>query len=421
MFSVSVEIAPTSSDDGSAVGVVKRVEYTVAADRTARSANASASSAAPRSTVRRQLADFHALHGKLSKRFGSLAGTLPQPPKQSWRRSVATMQSKQTVRALQQYLGLLTSRPSIAMDAEMQRFLGFAVAAPVVDLPRVRPEFAETFIGGGGGLDARAAAAKEDDAAAAADGERTTTTPFVLLERLLQTILNNGAFITEDVFIPSAVWAQDGVRLASVGVKLAIYSELARYLHPLVAVAASAAVAAAAAAAAAVAAAAAAGEESAAGAQKVQRDHPPSATPPELFDILEALPHMRDTLHKSFGQVPPSPVAAEPVAVASFWTRVQSGAAAVRKEALKGAARVAAIPAVTPASQLKDYALALATLATHARALRRLIATSKLSASQLSEINAFFDECVNDLVILDVAELLEAYLVRGSTKLVSIN
>ena len=356
MFSVSVEIAPTSSDDGSAVGVVKRVEYTVAADRTARSANASASSAAPRSTVRRQLADFHALHGKLSKRFGSLAGTLPQPPKQSWRRSVATMQSKQTVRALQQYLGLLTSRPSIAMDAEMQRFLGFAVAAPVVDLPRVRPEFAETFIGGGGGLDARAAAAKEDDAAAAADGERTTTTPFVLLERLLQTILNNGAFITEDVFIPSAVWAQDGVRLASVGVKLAIYSELARYLHPLVAVAASAAVAAAAAAAAAVAAAAAAGEESAAGeAQKVQRDHPPSATPPELFDILEALPHMRDTLHKSFGQVPPSPVAAEPVAVASFWTRVQSGAAAVRKEALKGAARVAAIPAVTPASQLKDF------------------------------------------------------------------
>ena len=420
MFSVSVEIAPTSSDDGSAVGVVKRVEYTVAADRTARSANASASSAAPRSTVRRQLADFHALHGKLSKRFGSLAGTLPQPPKQSWRRSVATMQSKQTVRALQQYLGLLTSRPSIAMDAEMQRFLGFAVAAPVVDLPRVRPEFAETFIGGGGGLDARAAAAKEDDAAAAADGERTTTTPFVLLERLLQTILNNGAFITEDVFIPSAVWAQDGVRLASVGVKLAIYSELARYLHPLVAVAASAAVAAAAAAA--VAAAAAAGEESAAGeAHKVQRDHPPSATPPELCDILEALPHMRDTLHKSFGQVPPSPVAAEPVAVASFWTRVQSGAAAVRKEALKGAARVAAIPAVTPASQLKDYALALATLATHARALRRLIATSKLSASQLSEINAFFDECVNDLVILDVAELLEAYLVRGSTKLVSIN
>ena len=366
-ISVTVEIANQQGAPGDDQGVpaaaasLRRVDFFVVAERRGNAVS---------STVRRTLADFVALHARVQKSFSAIASTLPAPPKQSWRRrSVTERQAAHTQRALQQFLGLLTSRASIVDDVAMQQFLGFQAAAPIVVLPplRARPQFEEAF--------------------AAPDGapDSPPSDPFQLLERVASTILLDGAHLTPDVFIPRAVWSQAGCRLQGVGVKLAIFREIARYMQPVyIACAAS--------------------------------DATAPLLPHALTDLLEAMPVLRDQMHKSFASVPPAAAALDadeaPLAL-SFWNRLQSGAAAVRKEALKGAARVAAIPTATSAAQLQDYAHSIATLAALASVLR------SAPPAERDAIDVFFSEVVCDIIIADVLVCLEAYIVDAAATIIT--
>ena len=211
-ISVTVEVAPPQGGDGDGVPAgaasLRRVDFFVVVERRGNAVS---------STVRRTLADFVALHARVQKRFNAIAATLPAPPKQSWRRSVTERQAAHTQRALQQFLGLLTSRASIVDDVAMQQFLGFQAAPPIVVLPplRTRSQFEEAF-------------AAPDDAP-----QSPPSDPFQLLERIASTILLDGAHLTPDVFVPRAVWSQAGCRLQGVGVKLAIFREIARYIQPV--------------------------------------------------------------------------------------------------------------------------------------------------------------------------------------------